>query len=70
MYTSHTASHTNLRSSRQFVALYSVLNRSNNVVHLLTSVEKTKVNSQHGHNAGKELLFDVSTALWHAATPG
>ena len=36
---------------------------------LLTSAEKTKVNSQHGHNTGKELLFDVSTALWHAATP-
>ena len=36
---------------------------------LLTCAEKTKVNSQHGHNTGKEWLFDVSTALWHAATP-
>lgn len=37
---------------------------------ILTSVEKTKENSQRGHNTGKESICDVSTVLWREATLG
>ena len=36
---------------------------------LLTSAEKTKVDSPHAHNIGKVAPFDVSTVLWHAPVP-